>query len=359
MLFSDRDQRLRRHRHRLSDIACLAGLFVLAACGDAGQTPVEPIIPKPDLCAATPGVGVRATAGAVVLSWAVLPQSTDACITLRLDSLYAMRAPSIASGGKLFVFLPGTDAIAQNYQLIVNQAARAGYHAIGLSYPNQNQVSGLCAGMAATCSGDTRREILTGASLSSVVTVDRANSIENRLIKLLRFMAVSDPGGNWGQFVSSDSAIAWDRISIAGHSQGGGHALFIAQQYSVARATAYSSPGDLLSGTGSAAPWMTQPFATPTSRLFGLTSTADELVPAATVLSIWATLGMSGAAVNIDVNAPPYTASQRFVTSITPINPGIVVGPNHNVVAVDVNTPRVTGTLDPVLAPVWRALSFP
>ena len=330
-----------------------ATILLAAACAGDGTS----AIPS-DRCAANFSFGVRASAAAGTSTWAVLPQATDACITQRLDSHFVYRATDVAPVGRLFVFLPGTGAIAQHYRLVVLEAARAGYHAIGISYPNAQTVGTLCAAQPTTCHAEARTEIVTGQATSAQVSVDRANSIENRLVRMLRYMRSTDVDGNWAQFLTGDTAVVWAKVSVAGHSQGGGHALFIAKRYAVWRATAYSSGGDILP-SGGRAPWVALPFATPSSALFGFISTADEVVSPTEALAAWSALGMAGAAVNVDAVAPPYGAAQRFVTTATPQNPGIVAGPNHNVVVVDVNTPTVLGIGAPVFRPVWRALSFP
>jgi S-formylglutathione hydrolase FrmB len=335
----------------------LLTVLALAACAGSDADPTQPpVTPQVDPCAATPGVGLRVSSLNGLAITAVLPRSTDACITQRLDSHYVYRAPSVAPVGRLLVFLPGTGAVAQNYQLILAQAARAGYHAIGISYPNDTTVGARCATEASTCYAATRLEILTGQATSSVVDMTRANSIENRIVKLLRFMRTAEPMAGWDQFLSNDSTVNWNSISIAGHSQGGGHALFIAQRYSVLRASAYASYGDYLPNVTTPAPWVTQSFATPASRIFGFISTADELISPVNALSAWSTIGLAGSAVNVDVTSSFGTA-QKFVTAATPENPGLVIAANHNVVAVDVNTPKIGGV--PVFANVWRALSFP
>lgn len=328
-------------------------VLIATACAGDGTA----AIPR-DPCAANFSFGVRTSSAAGTTTWAVLPQATDACITQRLDSHFVYRATDVAPVGRLFIFLPGTGAIAQNYRLVVLEAARAGYHAIGLSYANAQAVGTLCASRPAACYGDARLEILTGQATSAEVTVDRANSIENRLVKALRYMRSTDVAGNWGQFLAGDTAAVWSKVSVAGHSQGGGHALFIAKRYAVWRATAYASGGDLLPG-GGRAPWVAAPFATDSTALFGFISTADELVVPTEALAAWSAVGMRGASVNVDAVVPPYGAAQRFVTTATPQNAGIVSGPNHNVVVADVNTPTVLGIGAPVFRLVWRALSFP
>jgi hypothetical protein len=331
----------------------LLAILLAAACSVDGTTAV-PLDP----CAANFSFGVRSSSAAGTTTWAVLPQATDGCITQRLDSHFVNRATDVTPAGRLFVFLPGTGAVAQNYRSIVFESARAGYHAIGLSYPNTQAVGTACLGQPTACYGEVRTEVLTGDATSLLVTVDRANSIENRLVKLIRYMRSADAAGNWGQFLTGDTAVVWAKVSIAGHSQGGGHALFIAKRYAVWRATAYASAGDLLPG-GGAAPWVALPFATASSALFGFISTADELVSPTEALATWSALGMAGAAVDVDTVPPPFGAAQRFVTAAMPRNPGIAAGPNHNVVVVDLNTPTVLGIGAPVLRSVWRALSFP
>lgn len=332
--------------------------LTLVACAACAGSETNPVAPVPDPCTATLGAGLRTTVTAGITTWAVLPVSTDNCITQHFDSHFVYRAEGVTPTGRLFVFLPGTGAIAQNYQLILGQAARAGYHAVGISYPNADAVGVLCATQPTNCYGDARLEILTGQPASSRVSVDRPNSIENRLVRLLRFMRSTEPNGNWGQFLNGDTDVKWSVVSVAGHSQGGGHALFIAQRYVVFRATAYASFGDGLPASNSVAPWVTRPYATPVNRLFGFISTFDELVSPATALSVWTAIGMTGAALNIEDTPPPYGTAQRFITSTPPVNRLLTLSPNHNMVAVDLNTPKVGG-VTPAFAAIWRALSFP
>ena len=49
-------------------------------------------------------------------------------------------------------------------------------------------------------------EILDGRGESTVVDVDRANSIENRLIKALQHLAATYPGEGWAQFLDGADA---------------------------------------------------------------------------------------------------------------------------------------------------------
>src|SRR3954464_3526857 len=88
---------------------------------------------------------------------------------------------------------------------------RLGYHAIVLAYANEAPVSALppigCGNNVdppaspPNCAFNARMEILDGKGESTVVSVDRANSIENRLTKLLQHLAATYPGEGWSQFV--------------------------------------------------------------------------------------------------------------------------------------------------------------
>ena len=98
----------------------------------------------------------------------------------------------------------------------MSKAAKAGYHAIGLTYHNDQAIGGLCATSGGTCYGDARLEVLTGQAVSSVVTVDRTHSIEHRLARLLAFMQSTDVAGSWSKFLVGDSTINWSKVSIAG-----------------------------------------------------------------------------------------------------------------------------------------------
>ena len=97
--------------------------------------------------------------------------------------------------------LPGTGGQPRFYRLILRTGAARGLHAIGLSYPNDRAVDDLCgAGAVASCSGETRREIITGIDASPAVTVDPANSINGRLQALLVWLHATNPSEGWNRF---------------------------------------------------------------------------------------------------------------------------------------------------------------
>jgi hypothetical protein len=103
---------------------------------------------------------------------------------------------------------------------------------------------------------------------------------------------------------------------------------------------------------------VTRPYATPKAQIFGLISTFDELISPTFALAVWSAIGMGPLLIDVDITAMPYGAAQRFITAAFPINSRLTASPNHNVVALDINTPRFASSV-PAFAGVWRALSFP
>src|SRR3989454_8797409 len=64
------------------------------------------------------------------------------------------------------------------------------------------------------CSGNLRLEVLTGADVSANVSVTPANSIDNRLAKLLGYLADQYPAEGWSRFMEDDGTPKWsDRKS--------------------------------------------------------------------------------------------------------------------------------------------------
>jgi hypothetical protein len=219
--------------------------------------------------------------------------------------------------GKLFVFLPGTGGPPVGYTQVLRNAAAGGYHAIGLAYVNDDAVNTLCsAGSPPDCQEQVRLEILTGTDTSALVDVDRPNSIENRLIKLLEYLS-------WPQYLDG-GALRFSDIAFAGHSQGGGHAAMLAKLHIVHRAI-------LFAATEPSA-WTLGPHATPVEQFYGFVHTGDP--QGQFFLNSWDNLGMPGAPASVDGDAPPFGGSHRLQTSDPPAD-----GNTHGAPVVDPSTP--------------------
>src|SRR3954470_5656928 len=129
--------------------------------------------------------------------------------------------------GKLLVFMGGGGAsnLPQDWSEIGSEGGRLGYHTIVLAYANEAPVSALppigCGNSVEApdsppnCAYNARLEIFDGKGESTVVAVDRANSIENRLAKVLQHLAATYPGKGWAQFLDGTEP-RWSQTVIAG-----------------------------------------------------------------------------------------------------------------------------------------------
>jgi hypothetical protein len=241
-------------------------------------------------------------------------------------------------------------------QLVLGVAASRGYHAIGLSYPNPTAVGVLCADdVDPECFWDVRREIITGINTSARVQITPANAIINRLEKLLTYLAGRYPNEGWGAFLGN-GAVDWSRVTLAGHSQGGGHVGVLAKLVSLDRAVYFSSPADWRQQRDVPATWLSRPNVTPASRQYAFIHEQDQLVPVAQARANWVALGLDafGAVTNIDATASPFGGSHQLTTRAVPV----VAGSYHGATVVDAATPRTTSGA-PLFEAAWIYLALP
>jgi hypothetical protein len=295
----------------------------------------------------------------------IAPADTDAAIvnTAATGHIAINPEPAAAARGRLFVFLPGTGATPAQYRDVLRTGARRGYHAIGLQYPNASSVASLCnRSTAPDCHGPVRREVVLGEDLSTLVDVDAANAIVNRLRKALAYLHAQSPAQGWDRFLVAGEP-DWRQITVAGHSQGAGHSAYMAKLFALDRAVYFSGPSDWREAAGQTATWLTALApATPASRQYGFTHTDDTLVSVSVVTANWRALGLGafGEAVNVDAAAAPWNGGHSLLTSAPP-NPnptGITLAPTHGAPVADAPTPRAAdGT--PLYSEVWSVLCFP
>lgn len=337
----------------------LVALLLLAGCsGGGGQSTGSGSTPTSG--APTPGPPPASTPPPPVVSPLpverdVAPLATNPAISRNLAAHVAVTPPASATlRGKLLVMLPGSGTPASPYRLILRTAAASGVHAVALTYPNDQTVADICAGPGPDCPGDVRREIITGEDRSSRVAVSPADSIEGRLRALIAYLHATYPAEGWDRFLFGGNP-DWQRIIVAGHSQGAGHAAYIGKLWLVDRVGMFGGPGEA-PGTS----WLDLPAATPPERMYGLAHQADELVSLSLALGNWDRLGLSafGGSVLVDGQGAPYGGSRMLVTAVVPTPVRGVAAPNHSAMIVDALTP-LDGTGAPILAPVWRAMLFP
>lgn len=288
---------------------------------------------------------------APLIEHVVSPLATDPAINPVFGNHFAWFDSTAKSNHRLLVVLPGTGQAADQFLLIQQLGARLGYHVIGLSFPTSpGGIAKLCppTANAAACYENARLEILDGIDRTTVVSVNPANSIDNRFIKLLQYLVAQYPEEKWSQYVD-DGAPKWPLIALAGLSLGGGESAMIAKLRLVDRVLMFSSVPDSI-GTQSA-PWVAG-HVTPTNRYFGLVHEQDGFfVP---ILAGWDSIGTRafGDPVQVETSEPPYGGTHMLMTNLTPV--GGFVGLNaHGSTATDKFTQLDAGGV-PRLLDAWR-----
>jgi hypothetical protein len=154
----------------------------------------------------------------------------------------------------------------------------------------------------------------------------------------------------------------WELITAAGHSQGGGHAGYLAKLVSLDRAVMFSAPGEPGGAAGQPVQWAGLPNLTPVDRQYGFSHSADTQALFSAVITNWTAiaLGSLGAIISVDGAAAPFTGSHQLSTGAEP-NPnptGLTAAPTHGAPVVDAVTP-LDAQGQPLFRPAWIYLAFP
>lgn len=279
--------------------------------------------------------------------------ATDAAITAAPAAAEAPHiainpVPTVSARNRLLVFLPGTQGRPSQYTYLLRAGAARGFHAIGLNYPNQTAMGALCqTSLDPECYWQARSQVVFGSGLpvSGQAPVTGADSIVNRLNKLLVWLNTTQPGEGWGQFLLPANTVDWSKVVLAGHSQGGGHVAVLAKSVALARAVYFSSPEDWNEVTDRPAPWIAlRPNVTPSTLQFGFGSDNDTLVPNSHASVHWTNLGLTATPTGpalVD-STTSYAGIQQLRTAL-PFNPAstalTTALKHHGVTVVDVSTP--------------------
>lgn len=298
---------------------------------------------------ATPTASAPAPApSGTIARRSVKPSDTDPA-TKQAESDHVVMVPAAGNGQKLLVFLPGTNGKTDKVSLFLETAAESGYLVVSLDYPDKDAAAE-CKNEVG-CFADMREEIIEGVDKSPKVNVGPADSITHRLVALLDYEAKTAPNEGWSAFVANGQP-AYEKIAFAGHSQGGGHAAFIAKKHQVARVLMFSSVCDALEQNGKlvAASWVND-HVTPIERYWGFDHVKDKF--ATHIEKTWPAMGMekTGLRTSVDGAAAPYGGSHQLTTAIPEKD-----GQNaHTCVVTDGLTPKgADGT--PAFKPVWRVM---
>ena len=281
----------------------------------------------------------------------IFPSLTDVNIDNAFGYHQTYLNTAVTPLNKLFLFLPGSNSDPFAYDEVQKLAAENGYHSLGLSYSNAT-ISPLCASTNdSLCFDKVRAEVITGAALSDSVNVNVANSINNRVLKALQYLNINFPTENWGQFYTG-STILWNKIAVAGHSQGGGHAAFIAKQNLVDRAILLAAPKDYFTAPlNKAANWINNSSITPACSYYALTHEDDFLgCTYNQQLQIFSRLEIDTFSINaiFETSNGDYDNSHVIISTIN----GLSSSSAHNVVGVDVLAANVCKV--PFYTPAWN-----
>lgn len=219
----------------------------------------------------------------------------DASTALRFrpqgEHLYAGCGGGSACAKWLFVMLPGTHGSPRNTRELLRVMAASGMAALGLDYQTEANAPGLPAAAAECrrddrCFTDFRRDRALGAENSRYV-LSAADGIAPRLRDALRKLA-------WTNFLDGGD-VRWDRVVVAGLSQGAGMAAWLGKQFRVRRVVQFGGTSDAIPdrvGNWHPASWTRRPSATPSSEFFAFVHPEDPFYPRDLV--VWEALGMGG-----------------------------------------------------------------
>jgi hypothetical protein len=229
---------------------------------------------------------------------------------------------------QLLLFLPGTQApnakelepgqvrVYASHHFCL-KAASLGYHVISLWCPNSISASSCNKDPDPEAFEKFRLSIIQGGT-SPFISVSRTDSIENRLVDLLGVLAKRFPQENWSAYRNEDGSPKWEKIAVAGQSQGGGHAALIGIHHKVARVLCFGAPRDYSVALQKPAAWYLKPAATPASAYYAFNHNQDRqgCSPAAQIENLKALkLDQFGPPTSVDDTAAPYGSTHILMTN--------------------------------------------
>lgn len=268
---------------------------------------------------------------AEVTTFPVIPSKTDPAIKhfnephwiyVDRDILVEHKVDRAPDRHELLLWLTGTGGKGRAAEGFSHLAADLGYHVVTLMYPNDIPAS-VCANDSNPKSfEDFRMTIIQGGVAAlydgrKAMTIERAECIENRLIKLLQHLQKLRPKENWTQFLNENDSIKWESVAVAGQSQGGGHAALIGIKHRVARVMCFGAPKDYSKRLKASAAWYGEESATPKGLFFAFNHHQDPkgCTPEQLLANLKAlALDAFGPAAEVDSESFPYRHARIIYT---------------------------------------------
>ncbi|MEC5143837.1 hypothetical protein [Chitinophaga sp. 212800010-3] len=261
------------------------------------------------------------------------PAATASALKAIHSPHMVMTPESAADLHQLLLMIPGTGGHAVDFRTFDSCFAAMGYHVISLDYPN-NVITTVCSKSEdSTCFDHFRQEIVFGTPVSDKVAVDSVNCIVSRFRHLLVCLAKEDK--QWQEYVQNGQP-RWDKITVAGHSQGAGHAAFLGKHFTVHRVMMFSGPQDYMQLFHAPARWQFLSGRTPVNRYYAFLHLKDPF--------------------NYEYQAADVSAVTQFaVTDTAMVHPGIPVHKRKHILVTDIDKNDKHGsTLRLEFIPVWR-----
>jgi hypothetical protein len=248
----------------------------------------------------------------------VQPIQTDAGYSSTDQAHYVVRNTKTHIN-KLLLFIGGSFSIPKDYNYVCDHGATIGLDVISLSYPNNTATAPLGVSSDPFIFDNYRDELVFGNQVSNVVAVDVLNCIETRATKLVVYLKNTYPDQNWVQYLTASNTLMWNKIIVAGHSQGSGHACYTGKKKLVDRVVMFSGPNDYSTFFNAAGHWLTITGVTPLDKHYSLLHTQDEIVPFSYQVANLRGLGLLGSTGNptpVDNLVSPYTNAHSLSLSI-------------------------------------------
>jgi hypothetical protein len=230
------------------------------------------------------------------------------------DLQHAVVDTRVPSQGKLVIWL------MDHNQGLFERVASYGLHGIQVSYAKswfgKLTKEQLNDGQSI---GRIRLEAATGEDHSPIVAIAPPDSMSERAVQFVKWLAKENPPGKWEQFLTADgSSLRWEKVILSGISHGSTTAARFAIHQRVDRVVMFSGPRDNTEN------WQGLPSATPANRFYGFTHVLDGGWVADHYCRSWRLLKMNdyGPIVNVDEASPPYGNSRRLISTADVKNDG-------------------------------------
>lgn len=214
-------------------------------------------------------LSLSAFAAEVVKPVEINPSSVDRA-TFQVRGPHLVYTTNESPNGKLLITLGGTGSLPSDFRALHSVAVDMGYQVIALDYQNA-VISTSCRESAdVTCFDGFRREVVLGEDFSDLVKVSPGNAILHRILSLIAHLRMKD--SRWEAFLVNGK-LDWSRVVLVGHSQGSGHAAFLAKLFSVNRVVMIAGPQDNFDPA--IAGWIKEPGKTEAERFYSLVHRLD------------------------------------------------------------------------------------